>query len=564
MSVNFNGINIGLRALQTQKKSLDITGHNIANANNEAYSRQRAVHSATTPYPVPGGNLPGGAGQVGTGVEISQIQRIRDDFIDNQVRLESQQSGKWNKLAEGLNRIELILNEPSDSGLAAALDDFWSSLQDLAVFPEDPAARSAVQQRGLALVNCFQSIHSQLTEYKRSLNNDVTSIADEINSYSTRIADLNRQIASIEATGNQANDLLDTRNHLFNELNEKAAVSGYTDQNNRLNISLGGVPLVSGIRTEELTISKGQLPDHLYEDTVIFATTGNQAQINSGELAGIIETRDQTIDTYRDFLDKIAYGMAEKFNEVHRTGYNTQGEIGVDFFTVGEQKNAAAQIELSAEIRESISNIAAGNFSDNPQSVRITALRDLTEAGYDFDPDLYEYEIRVSSDPGAADFIYNIQEITGGQVVNEMTATVNQGIGINTADFGFNGEFTFELQQTGEARIFLRGSPGSGANAVALADSLKDERVIEGEASVMKSYEALISTLGVVGQRSGQMVKNQEALLTQLTNQQQSYSGVSLDEEMANIIKYQQAYNAAAQLISTTNQLLDSLLAIMR
>ncbi len=857
MGTNFSGINTALRALQTQQRSLDITGHNIANANNEEYSRQRAVHSATDPFPYPGMNMPNIAGQVGTGVEISEIQRIRDDFIDQQIRGESQDLGKWNKIYEGINRIELTFNEPSESGLSQSLDDFWQSLQDLSNYPEDEAARSTVQQRGQALVDTFNSLNSQLTDYKRSLNDDVNSVVDEINSLSTRIADLNNQISRIEATGNKANDLLDRRNALFNQLNEKIDVSGHIDDRNRLNISLGGTNLVSGNRVEELAIEPARTQEDLYQDKIVFATNGKEADIGKGELAGILEIRDNAINQYQVHLDKIAFNLAHRFNEVHKSGYDAEGNKGENFFNIGDKiTGAAGEIELTYDIRNDINKIAAGNYSDNPQAVTASlidgegygnyeiiiseyeilangtylaeevdhfynfegnyTLRDFSNdnlnetvfadqektfdiidisethqdynyalqlegqddiyavsedgqnweiledtitdieydtefiidqdieigfegiitngkvnydgentlfaiettgidedeltgaswildnegnaiisifndqnqnimdldfsgedietpvsgetisfnpAGNDFpftvsitdldreeeDIDLTdlanfenledvreayfketadyniegEYEVveennqiwlsldgkqlaRVEYDgennistayfdnqynhlidsevdtiyqvefdgqlqtgdiltiEEQIDFEYTIREIETDQ---EYSGTAIKGETINLAieeDLNFSDIFEFEIHQSGEAKINFAGNPGSGANSTALSRVLHENDLIDYNASIMGSFESLISSLGVVGQRAEQMVDNQEALVNQLKNQQQSISGVSLDEEMANMIKYQHAYNAAARIISSTDRMLDSLLAIVR
>src|SRR5690554_6525217 len=173
MANYFNTINTALRALQAQQKSLDVTGHNIANANTEGYSRQRAIHSATDPYTVPGFGMPAGAGQVGTGVEIAEIARIRDKFIDGQINEEKQSLGYWEKMYEGLHRIKLIFNEPSDSSLSFAMTKFWESLQELSNNPEDPAVRESVKQTAQTMIDTFHNLNDQLADYKRSLNADV-------------------------------------------------------------------------------------------------------------------------------------------------------------------------------------------------------------------------------------------------------------------------------------------------------------------------------------------------------------------------------------------------------
>jgi len=126
----FSGLHVGLRALETQRKSLDVTGHNIANANNENYNKQRAIHKASYPYTAPGLSNHGGAGQFGTGVEIAEVERVKDQFINSQIFNETQTSGYWEEMQRGLEKVEYILNEPSDSGIDSSINQFWNSLQD--------------------------------------------------------------------------------------------------------------------------------------------------------------------------------------------------------------------------------------------------------------------------------------------------------------------------------------------------------------------------------------------------------------------------------------------------
>ncbi|MGM0500581.1 MAG: flagellar hook-associated protein FlgK, partial [Bacillota bacterium] len=185
----FSGLSVGLRALETQRKSLDVTGHNIANANNENYNKQRAVHKASYPYTAPGLSNHGGAGQFGTGVEIEKIERVKDQFINSQIFNETQTAGYWNEKQRGLEKIEYIFNEPSDSGIDTAMDQFWNSLQDLSNNPSDDAARNMVRENARNLVDSFQSVENQLVDYKESINENLTNAATSINDTTTKIAD---------------------------------------------------------------------------------------------------------------------------------------------------------------------------------------------------------------------------------------------------------------------------------------------------------------------------------------------------------------------------------------
>jgi len=490
MANYFNTINTALRALQAQQKSLDVTGHNIANANTEGYSRQRAIHSATDPYTVPGFGMPAGAGQVGTGVEIAEIARIRDKFIDGQINEEKQSLGYWEKMYEGLHRIELIFNEPSDSSLSFAMTKFWESLQELSNNPEDPAVRESVKQTAQTMIDTFHNLNDQLADYKRSLNADVNTITDEINSIARRIADLNEQIVDVKGTGKNPNDLLDRRDLLFEELNHLVKVQGYEDSQGNLHVSLGGTRLVSGKKVNELAIKDNPDPTREFEDIIYFTNTNSDALIEGGELKAILALRggyrdengDDTgeIGRYMARLDELASVVVEEFNIVHHEGYDLEGNDGGDFFA-----------------------------ATGPDGVPVDA-----------------HNISLSTDILALDGI------------NKITA------GLSTDGIR---------------------NPGNGDNATQLANIINGEKIFNsGTATMLDFYKSMISTMGIEGQRADRMVNNQTTLVDQLENQRTSISGVSLDEEIANLIKFQQAYNAATRIITTSQYILDSLMGIIR
>ena len=549
MANYFNTINIGLRGLQAQKKSLDVTSHNIANANTEGYSRQRAVHSTTDPYTAPGFGMPEGAGQVGTGVEIEEINRIKDQFVEGQIWEKKQSQSYWNRRSDGLSRIENIFNEPSDSNLSAAFDKFWQSLEDLSNNPEDSAVRATVKERANTLVDSFHSIDEQLTAYKKSLNGDVKTTVDEINSLGKRISDLNEQIAHIKGTGKNPNDLMDTRDRLIEELNQKVNVRTRKNDRGYINVSIGGMSFVSGDAVNELkTETVSGSPN---EDIIKFAELDKKANINSGELAALIDLRgaggEGIIPDQKEKLDNIANTFANRFNEIHNSGYDLNKDAGEDFFLSDDGSNINADsIILNGTIDNDISKIAAGSLSDNRDVVTVE-----DNGTYNGD----EYSVTIDKNNST----YTLKNLT-----TDTTIATNA----NYTGDSFTAEgLTFNVEDSGTA--FVNNNIGSGDNALNLADTIKSDELdfnndgnIEG--TVMGKYESVISSLGVQGQRANQMVENQDTLVNQLENKRQSISGVSLDEEMANMIKYQQAYNASAKLISNANRMLDSLMGILR
>lgn len=207
MRSTFGGIETALRSLQAQQLALEITGHNIANANTPGYSRQVAGLAASSPYTNPAFNRPTTAGQIGTGVAVETITRMRDQFVDVQIRQENQSLGRWQARNNNLHQLELIYNEPSDTGIANALDQFWTSLQELANRAENTSVRAVVQQQAVILTDTIRSVHDQVAQLQNDLNQEISTRVSEINSLANQIADLNEQIGKVTSLGDNANDL---------------------------------------------------------------------------------------------------------------------------------------------------------------------------------------------------------------------------------------------------------------------------------------------------------------------------------------------------------------------
>ena len=218
MTSTFHSLETARRALAAQQSALMTTGHNIANANTPGYTRQRVNLETTSPYPGSGINRPQIPGQIGTGVQVGNVQRIRDSFVDTQYRTESSKLGYWEAKAGLLSQVENIMNEPSQTGLANTMDQFWSSLQDLATQPQDNATRAVVRQKGIALADTFNYIYSSLQAVQQNYRNQLDVSEQSVNSIIRQINQVNKQIGSVEPHGLTPNDLYDERDRLVDEL----------------------------------------------------------------------------------------------------------------------------------------------------------------------------------------------------------------------------------------------------------------------------------------------------------------------------------------------------------
>lgn len=461
----FFGLEIGRKALQAQQRALEVTAHNIANANTEGYTRQQPVFSTTTPYSLPAFNRPLIAGQVGTGVYIQEIRRLRDSFIDAQFRKETTATGYWEVKEDVLNKLEAIINEPSDVGLRSVWDQFWQALQDLSLQPESMAVRSLVRERGIALADTFNHLDRQLSDLAQDLDSSVRVKIEEINNLAAQIAELNGQIVKIEVSGDKANDLRDKRDLLIDQLARLVNIEVVEppDQHGAVVISVGGRVLVMNQQAYALK-ALDNTGNFGYAD-VVWADNLQPVFLSGGSLKALLEMRDGEINGpggFRALLDKLAASLISAFNTIHAAGFGLDGSTGNNFFT----GTGAGDIALDPTILASLDKIAAAS-----------------EAA---------------------------------------------------------------------------GLPGDGSNALRLAQ-LKHQAVI-GSDTFDDYLRGFTAQLGVKSQGAKRMVTNQELLLAELTNRRQSVSGVSLDEEMTNMIRFQHAYNAAARLITAIDEMLDTLI----
>ena len=482
MRTTFSGISIALRALQAQQVSLDITGHNVANVNNPNFSRQTALHSATKPYPAPMMGYTPSSGQLGTGVEISQINRMRDSFVDLRLRQQLHNLNYWNTMQDGLKQVELFFNEPGENGIHHALDQFWDSLQDLSREPDFFSVREVVIQRAQVLVESITATRGQLQNLRDNLNENITFKISEVNSLAKRLADLNVQIS---ATGSLPNDLLDARDALLEELSQLVDIEVVQDHANMVSVAIGGSSLVHrGTSHSLMTNGVASEAENYKKNQVFWSATGNVVKLSSGEIAGMMRLRDQEIQQAINDLDTWTRDFALEFNRRHEEGYDFDGDGGLG-------------LPLS----------------------------------------FFTFDNQVPGDPPDPNFPFAAQNIR-----------VNTEIADNV------GKIRASL---------IPGAVGNGENALKLA-RLRFEPVIEvdeeTQVTVADAFNSLISRLGVSTQKAVKMAENEATLEAHLRNLKESHSGVSLDEEMANMIRYQHAYSAAARMMTAVDETLDTII----
>jgi flagellar hook-associated protein 1 FlgK len=461
MANGWLGLNTALSGLRTSQQMLDISAHNIANVATPGYSRQRAHIMAAPPFSYPAFNRSGLPGQLGTGVLVSSIDRIRDVYLDQQINQQQALTGHWTARSDVLATAESTFPEPSNTGLGNELSKFWSSWEDLAANPSSSAARTAVLTQASSLAARFNRDSGQLTTQTAGVDSQVRGTIADINDFAAQIAALNKQIQGIEVAGDHANDLKDQRDALVQQLNELVPTTAYTQKDGTVTLLIGGTALVDHetARTISATANASGY-------AVPTWSSGDPIVVDGGKLKAYIEARDTTLAGYQASLNQLAGQIADQVNAFHMAGVDQNGVAGLALFTYA---------------------------------------------------------------PGSA----------------ASTMTVNAAIGTDP---------------TKVVVATTAGSPGDTSIASKIADLANSATFGTGAQTPTDVYAGFVGTIGADAKQATEMQGNQSLVLTELENRRSSISGVSLDEEATDVIKFQQAYQASAKVITTINEMLDTLI----
>jgi flagellar hook-associated protein 1 FlgK len=466
MRSTFFGLEIGRLGLQAHQKQLEITSHNMANASTPGYSRQRGEMTTTQPFTYPAFNRVQTAGQVGTGVEVTAVMRIRDELIDEQIWAETSISGYWESRQTMLDEMELIVNEPSDSNIRTAVDNFWKSIQGVANNATSIPARSVLRQDTITMTEFIRQDYQRMKSLRSVANERIKEQVNHVNTIAEKIALLNDQIAKVTVMNDHANDLMDKRDALIEELSGIIKISKTTDKFNRVNITINGVALVQDITANKIVLEPNHSDDGMVQ--LKWERLDKDVTVLGGSLKGLLEIRDKDLPEFLNHLDNFARTLITEVNNYHRAGYGLDESTNYDFF----KGTGAADIDLADAIKDvenGLNRIAASSTIVN------------TEAGL----------------PGNNDVMKKIYQMFDERLLNNSTATMGEYIGAVIADLG---------EKTSAAKVKFEG---------------------------------------------------QTRLIANLDERRESVSGVSLDEEMTNMVRFQHGYNAAARIISTMDQMLD-------
>lgn len=541
-------INSAMSGLSAAQSALNTVSNNISSYNVAGYTRQTTILGASN------STLTGG-GWVGNGVYVSGVQREYDAFITNQLRAAQNQSSGLTTRYQQMSKIDDVLSDTTNS-LSANLQDFFKSLQTLVSNAEDPAARQTVLGKADGLVNQFKTNDQYLRDQDAQVNTAISTSVDQINNYAKQIANLNDQISRLTGVGAGAspNELLDQRDQLVSELNKIVGVDVTVQDSGTYNISIAnGYTLVQGSNASQLAAVKSSADPARTTIAYVDAAAGNveisEKQITTGSLGGLLTFRSQDLDQARNTLNQMALAFADAMNTQHQAGFDANGDKGGKLFDFGSPavlsngKNTGSA-SVTATMTGS-TKVQATNYKVeyNGTDWTITRLSDNTSftAMPDTSGNLSFDGLNVNISGSA-----NNKDSFIVKPVNDVI--VNMDVAISD-----------------ESKLAMASAQGSGesdnTNGQKLLD-LQSAKLVGGNKTFNDAYAALVSTVGSTTASLKTSSETKVNVVTQLTKQQQSISGVNLDEEYGNLQRYQQYYLANAQVLQMASTLFDALINI--
>jgi flagellar hook-associated protein 1 FlgK len=620
MASTFLGIEIGKRAVSAHEMALNTTGHNLSNVSTKGYSRQRVEFSTLDPLYLPGLNREERAGQIGQGTIIERVERVRDQLLDKRIVAQASGEGYWSAKDPYLRMMEQIYLEPAgENSIRGKMDAFWDSWQELSIYPSETAPRTAVLERGQTLVDAIHDRYQSLKGMQDMAEEDVRMTVDRVNELSREIAGLSNTIEEVKAQGDNPNDLFDRRDLLVDELSSLIDITVDNRDPDEFIIHTAGEVLVQGHVGRQFGLERKS--DANAYSRIVWGDTGGDTHIKSGSLAALLDLRDNVIEAEIQNLDSMTMNFTDLVNEIHHSAYGVNGSTGEDFFTEhhfvtnvngnydrdgdgaydssyifritgANSLESRAQVGLEGKLTLSAANgtvdvpyYATDTVTDvvtriNNSGAEVTARLDrqghLSFKGTTAaNPDNPNFVIRHIEDSGrflegyagvlnsgGADGAYDWAQadavdslVSDAAVATSPIAHPSGWIEINSALVKDPASVASGMGENGRP-----ANVGNGEAALAIA-AIRNSDVMVGQLGTFDDYFAdAVGRIALLGEQSGRALETQNIVMKQLTDMRQSISGVNIDEELSNMIKYQHGYAAAARFVTTVNSLLDTLI----
>ena len=496
-------LNTARGALAAQQVVIDTAGHNIANAQTAGYSRQTVDLAAATPQRLT-------YGIVGTGVTVADITRARDGLLDTSVRQATGDESAATQRESVLSSVEGVLGEPSDTGLASAMDAFWSGWSDLAAQPTDGAAKAVVVQRGAAAATMLNQFDQRLTDLRTQTTTALDNGISDINGLAKQIADLNGRIVADETGGHQSNDLRDARDAAVDKLAAYGSVQSLPQPDGSTQVTFGTYTLVSGTDARQLQRTNNA------DGTVALAFTdqpGHALQSAGGSAGAMIDTLNGGLQSVQDRLDALANTLAGAVNQVVTQRQDATGAAAAPFFVSSKDGQFSAAADPFA------SPAAAGTVT--ARTIRVN-------------PSLAADASTLSASSSAARPSDNDLALAVAGLRTSATSTLG----------GVTVSFT----------VPDRSKPATTTGGITTP-----AKTSTGAITFADFYNATVTGVGVQVKAATDDAQVRTTLADQARARRDSVTGVNTDEELTNLMQAQQAYAAAAKIVTTVDDMMKTL-----
>ncbi|MDX2464732.1 MAG: flagellar hook-associated protein FlgK [Porticoccus sp.] len=546
-------LSTAVSGLQAFQRNLATTGHNITTANTEGYSRQTVELATRNP-------ISSASGFIGTGVNVASIQRVYDQFLSAQVTSSNSTFNQLDTMQQLSSAVDDLLGD-SESGLNPVLQSFFNAMQDVANNPTSTPSRQVLISEADTLASRFVSMDNVFSNLQENVNDQITAVTNEISGIAESIVGLNKSIVlETGASGGQPpNDLLDQRDLLVNQLAELVSVQTVTADDGSLNVFIGnGQTLVLGSTANTIGTVRNEYDPSQVEVSFSSSTINYSIskQISGGKLGGLLEFRDQILEPTQNSMGHIAIGLAATVNAQHQLGDDINGNPGGLFFN--------SIVTSSPEVLPSSGN----NPASGTVSVAISDTNNMQASDYRLNYDGATFSLLRLSDNTVVDSGFAIADFPRAVASDGLVLSLAGGVAAGDSFLvrpvhGGAADIDVAISSGADVAAAASGSSlGDNSNALALA-ALQLQKVLAGGTETYQSaYASLVGSVGADTSQAISGANAQRTLLTRAIESEQSVSGVNLDEEAANLIKFQQAYQAAAQVISVSDDIFQTLLSV--
>jgi len=555
----FSALSSAKLGLLAQQLAIEVTGQNIANVETEGYSRQDVTFEANTPrHAIKYGSMH----QIGTGVRVAGIERAHDQFLFEQIMDEGDLTGSTEVKKDIFEQLEVLFNEGSGRSLNDALSSFFASVHDLATNARGLSERADLVSKAEHLASTFNQTGKQLYKIQRNIDSTIETEVVKINSLTTQIGKLNESIHANEpASQYKANDLRDNRDRLVKELSKKIDIQLIEESDNQISLTLkDGTALLLKDQVFDLSTSINANNESFYD---IYIDSGSATKditstITGGELRGYLDMRDTEVESILDKMNILSASFIQEFNGIHRAGFGVDGSSGLDFFS-----------SLDVTVEHDVDNTGTAVVSmtnASPTTISVDEF-EITFTG----SNAFTLNNLTTKNASSGTFTFttgstfNIKD--GFAVTISGTALAGDKVTFSVSEDAASG-MSVSSTITANTKKIAAGTTtnGDGGNALLMA-GLQNELAFNsvtwssgsGSYTFDEYYNAVVSTIGIESFSAQATLRQQEGIMLQLNSRRESISGVSIDEEMIKMIKFQQAYNASARMISVVDEMLDAL-----